>query len=333
MDTEFSSRLGYPVEIELLWLAALRRYCPLVAEVDAALAERMSETERQLTESMNRFVHGDHFVDHLDRSLTPVDLLTPNGYFWSVLGLHFDPEWEERSLALGRWELGGISGVRTLARSQWEMVLGPQIAALARAGRPLPSVGKVNYHRGVEWNWLTQLFVAGELRYGRPDLAFDHYLARQIYDCLFTAGLGGISEVFDHRGPAGPDFQAWSMLGLIASLHAFTGIDIDVPANCLTVAPQKPRRWPHLSVRRYFDHVPFVMEYRMARAKRTVVIEFEGVPECPPEITVRLPLPKGLHPPRVSVVRDGAQVECAVEMLERQVQVRFQGGVRQEVRA
>ena len=201
----------------------------------------MAATAHEVARSLELFKARDHLCDHLGFDLQPKDLLTPNSYFWTVLGLDLDWELEEHELALGRWELGGVSGIRTLARSQWEQVLGPQISSLARAGRPLPSVGKANYHRGVEWNWLSQLFVAGELKHGRPDMAYDHYLARQIHDAVNFAGLGGVSEVFDHRGPAGPDFQTWSMASLVESLHRFPGVGVSVPERGdPRVSPQAP---------------------------------------------------------------------------------------------
>lgn len=168
MDTEFSSRAGFPIEIQLLWLICLREYATAVGHREPELQSAMEETAQATAASLELFRHGDYFVDHLTPRLEPVNLLTPNSYFWTILGLHFDSEWEQRSLLVGRHELAGISGVRTLARSQWESVLGPQVTALARRGRPLPSIGKANYHRGVEWNWLAQLFVAGELRHARP---------------------------------------------------------------------------------------------------------------------------------------------------------------------
>ncbi len=280
MDTEFSARSGYPIEIQLLWLTALERFRDVVIQADRDLGEQMQDAARHLRDSLALFSREDHFVDHLGRNLQSVDLFTPNSYFWTVLDLPFDWEWEDRSLTLGRRELGGVSGIRTLARSQWESVLGPQIAALARAGRPLPSLGKVNYHRGIEWNWLSQLFVAGELRHGRPDMAFDHYLARQIHDAGATAGLGGVSEVFDHRGPAGPDFQTWSMTGLVEALHRFAGIRVDVPNSRISLAPQKPRRWGHIRVRKWYGGRPFDFLYRSSSREVQMDLAFpNGAPK------------------------------------------------------
>jgi glycogen debranching enzyme len=275
MDTEFSSRVGFPIEIQLLWLICLREYATAVGHREPELKAAMDDASQAAVASLDLFRHGDYFVDHLTPGLDQVNLLTPNSYFWTILGLHFDSDWEQRSLLVGRHELAGISGVRTLARSQWESVLGPQVTALARRGRPLPSVGKANYHRGVEWNWLAQLFVAGELRHGRPDMAFDHYLARQIHDTGSFAGLGGISEVFDHRGPAGPDFQTWSMSGLLESLHMFAGVTVDPLERIVHLRPQKPRRWPSICARHSIGANSFVMRYESSRTERQITVIFD----------------------------------------------------------
>ena len=301
MDTEFSARAGYPVEIQLLWLACLREYASIVGLREPELQSAMTDAAAAVEASLSRFLHGDYFADHLTPRLEPVYLLTPNSYFWTILGIDFDWAWEQQSLALGRHELAGVSGVRTLARSQWESVLGPQVSALARRGRPLPSVGKANYHRGVEWNWLAQLFVAGELRHARPDMAFDHYLARQIHDAGTFAGLGGISEVFDHRGPAGPDFQTWSMTGLLESLHRFTGVTVDAPAKTIQIRPQKPRRWPFIRARYSMGGRGFLVEYTLSKTEREVTITFEEEVDVEVQIDVEFVLKASQRAGRVRV--------------------------------
>ncbi len=303
MDTEFSARVGYPIEIQLLWLVCLQEYAPAIGLSEPELQSAMDDAADSVKASLERFRNGDYFVDHLTPSLDPVNLLTPNSYFWTILGIDLDWDWEQRSLLLGRHELAGISGVRTLARSQWESVLGPQVTALARSGRPLPSVGKANYHRGVEWNWLAQLFVVGELRHGRPDMAFDHYLARQIHDAGTFGGLGGISEVFDHRGPAGPDFQTWSMTGLLESLRGFAGVTIDASSSTIRVRPQKPRRWPYIRARCAIGSDTFVMHYESSRTERRLSIVFDDEPAPQINLEVEFDLKPSQRPRRLRLRR------------------------------
>jgi glycogen debranching enzyme len=357
MDTEFSPRAGYPIEIQFLWLACLRVYTSTVANFDRDLAAEMEAAAHALERSLELFRHGDYLIDHLTYALEPVNLFTPNAFFWTVLGIDLGWEFEERMLALARAELAGVSGVRTLARSQWASVLQPEIVALARPNRPLPSVGKINYHRGVEWNWLAQFFVAGELKHGRPDVAFDRYLARQVHDATAIAGLGGVSELFDHRGPAGPDFQAWSMSGLLEALHRFVGVDIDVPARRISFRPQKPQRWPLIQARKWFGSLAFDVEYTTGSAihymppvnvsgapvTRTVLhrqrheqltITFASSPPAQLELVIEfvLPLEATPHQLLLSTGEGEPQSLSWVELAEpRRIQVRLPAQQRQQL--
>jgi glycogen debranching enzyme len=310
MDTEFSSRKGFPVEIQFLWIACLVQYAALFLNTRQPLAAKMLSTATQARVSLARFLvewspatatPAQFFCDHLTETFEPIPLLTPNGFFWSVLGLNFEPEWEDAALRLARSELAGTSGIRTLARSQWTSVLGDEIAGLARRGRPLPSVGKTNYHRGVEWNWLSQLFVAAELKHARPDVAFERYLLRQLTDATTMGGLGGVSEVFDHRGPAGPNFQAWSMTSLLESLHRFSGVDIDVPGGQLSISPQLPRRWPHLRVVKWFGTHPVDISYSSTTRSQTMEVKFQRDTPEGVTLTLQFNLATGSHPIGVHV--------------------------------
>ncbi|HZT97829.1 MAG TPA: amylo-alpha-1,6-glucosidase, partial [Chloroflexota bacterium] len=306
MDTEFSARRGYPIEIQLLWLVCMRRYAALLEPRNPDLAGRLAAAQQVLTAALQRFRADNLLVDHLSPDGDPVTQFTPNAFFWTILDIELDWDWEAYLLHLGRRELGGVSGIRTLARSQWASVLGPEIAALVKAGRPLPSLGKLNYHRGLEWNWLAQLFVAGELRHGRPDMAFDHYLARQIHDATSAGGLGGVSELFDHRGQAGPSYQSWSMTGLVESLHRFAGVIVDTKAALIAIRPQKPRHWPQLRIRKWIGDVAFDIAFTDAGGLQTLDIAFDGeVPEV--DIQVEFVLKPRRRVRSIAVAFDGRQ--------------------------
>src|SRR5205807_3690600 len=123
------------------------------------------------------------------------------------------------------------------------------------------SIGKFNYHRGVEWNWLAQFFVRAELKYGDPDVAFRTYLRGQVSAALTQAGIGGISELFDLSGTRGPEFQAWSMSGFLEAIQAFCGVHVDVPDRRIVVEPQIPNGWPRLAVRKWYGSIPFDVHY------------------------------------------------------------------------
>jgi len=172
-------------------------------------------------------------------------------------------------------------------------------------GRHMRSVGKYNYHRGVEWNWLAQFFVRAELKYGEPDIAFRRYLRGQVAATLHRGGIGGIGELCDLSGARGPEFQAWSMSGFLEALHAFAGVEIDVPAQRIAVTPQLPRSWPELSVRKWYAGVPFDLEFTNADANPTLRMDFpDGSPPAA-EVEINLILPPGRQLAALDLQLDG----------------------------
>jgi glycogen debranching enzyme len=296
MDTPHTPRDGFPIEIQLLWLACLRVYRPIVGEWDIALAARMEAAERSAWAALERYNSCGILADSLDDRLQARDLLTPNGHFAFGLGLDLGEEMEARMRHLGRRELAGSQGIRTLAPRDWSRVLSPEFLADRRAvrGRRMRSVGKYNYHRGVEWNWLAQFFVRAELKYGEPDVAWRRYLRGQVRAALERGGIGGISELHDLSGTRGPEFQAWSMAGLLEALHAFAGIEIDVPARTIVIAPQLPEDWPGLSVRKWYGQTPFDLHAsRREEGMEMRVVFPEEVPDARIDITFLVPAGHG----------------------------------------
>src|SRR5205085_6817476 len=106
-----------------------------------------------------------------------------------------------------------------------------------------------NYHRGVEWLWLNQFFVAAELLCGDVDTAFDLYLKPQVHTTLHEGGVGGLPELYDMHGPLGADYQAWSMAGLVNGLRRFAGVEVDAVDRRIDIHPRIPAAWPHLVTR------------------------------------------------------------------------------------
>jgi hypothetical protein len=155
----------------------------------------------------------------------------------------------------------------------------------------MKSIGKYNYHRGVEWNWLTQFFVQAELKYGEPDVALRKYLSAQIEATLGRGGIGGISELFDLAGTRGPEYQAWSMSGFLEALHAFAGVSVDVPRRRIFVEPQRPTSWPRISVRKWYGQTPLDMTFAGDDRTRTLEINFPwgSAPEAEIEVSLVVP--------------------------------------------
>ncbi|MDQ2741363.1 MAG: hypothetical protein M3Z66_03570 [Chloroflexota bacterium] len=290
MDTPHTPRHGFPVEIQMLWIACLRIFRPLVYSSDPALEERMGAAESGAWLALQRFNVRGLPADSLDDEERVRDLITPNAYFCFGVGLDLGPEIERTMRDVGRSQLAGHQGIRTLAPEDWGRVFSPEFLSDRRhvQGRRMQSMGKFNYHRGVEWNWLSQFFVQAELKYGEPDLAYRTYLKPQVDAVLDRAGIGGISELCDLSGTRGPEYQAWSMSGFLEAVHAFAGVRIDVPHHCITVEPQLPAGWPHLNVRKWYGRVPFDLRYVEDDVSRMLHLDFPW--GDPPDVTMEVSL-------------------------------------------
>lgn len=295
MDTPYTPRHGFPVEIQMLWISALRHYRPVFADTNPALEGRMSEAEAQAWQALMGFVSRGVPADSLDEAGARRDLITPNPYFSFGLGLDLGPEIEREMLRMGRQELAGKQGIVTLAPADWPAVFPVEFLAdrTVVRGRRMRSAGKINYHRGLEWNWLTRFFVEAELKYGEADAAYRTYLRKQVRAVLDVGGVGGISELYDLSGARGPEFQTWSMAGFLESLHSFLGVRVDVPERSISVAPQIPRLWPRLSARKWYGDTPFDLTFARTAEGLSLTIDF---PEVVPEDTtldVALVVPRG----------------------------------------
>jgi hypothetical protein len=167
------------------------------------------------------------------------------------LGYPLPDELKHSMVLLGREQLAGKVGIRSLAPRDWASVLSPAFLAdphNIRHGN-MASVGIYNYHRGIEWLWLNQFFVEAELLCGDTDSAYWTYTHGQVHTALGDAGIGGLSELHDAHGSLGADFQAWSMASFLASLHAFSGVRIDALTRRIEVRPSLPACWPALRCR------------------------------------------------------------------------------------
>ncbi|MBV9280404.1 MAG: hypothetical protein JOZ41_10020, partial [Chloroflexi bacterium] len=207
MDTPHTPRDGFPVEIQMLWIACLRRFRPVLKSIDEELEARMADAETAAWRALQRFNVRGLPADSLDERGEVRDLITPNPYFCFGVGLDLGPEVERTMRDVGRRELSGKQGIITLAPRDWDRVFPAEFLNDRRnvRGRRMRSIGKFNYHRGVEWNWLSQFFVQAELKYGEPGTAFRTYLRSQVDAVLDRGGVGGISELFDLSGTRGPE--------------------------------------------------------------------------------------------------------------------------------
>lgn len=276
MDTPHTPRDGFPVEIQMLWIACLRVFRPLLGSSNPELQSEMGRAEAEAWQTLQCFNIRGVPADSLDETGEARDLITPNPYFCFGVGLDLGAKMERSMRDLGRRQLAGSQGIATLARGDWGRVFSPEFLADRRnvRGGRMRSAGKFNYHRGVEWNWLAQFFVRAELKYGDPDAAWRRYLRGQVNAALDSGGIGGISELFDLSGTRGPEFQAWSMSGLLEALHAFGGVTVDVPDRHITVEPQLPAEWKGVRMRKWYGRIPFDVRYAVEDGRHELTIDF-----------------------------------------------------------
>jgi glycogen debranching enzyme len=328
MDTPHTPRDGFPIEIQLLWLAVLRQYRPVIGPENPELEARMARAEAGAWEALRRFDVGGVLADSLDEYGTPRELITPNAYFAFGLGLDLGPQLERAMRQAGRAQLAGSHGIRTLAPNHWDRVFPPEFLADARniRGRRMRSIGKFNYHRGVEWNWLARFFVEAELKFGDPETAFHRYLRPQVRSVLARDGIGGISELHDLSGARGPEYQSWSMSGFLEALHAFAAVKVDVPAGAISIEPQLPPEWPRLQLRKWYGTIPFDLTYSMVQGAPLLEIQFPWgeTPDARLDITFVLP-------PRTTVEYIEAHLGSTPCMIPWQTE-RVSGSLRRRVR-
>jgi predicted glycogen debranching enzyme len=206
-------RIGKPVEIQALWINALR--------IAGRWSNRWEKTEKAAHASfLDRFpnprngglfdvVDADHTAGHNDGRIRPNQIFAVGGLPYSVV---------DGDLALGivdRVERSLLTplGLRTLAPDDPDYV--PHY-------RGDPRARDSAYHQGTVWPWLMGPFVEAWLRVRGMESATksearDRFL-QPLLAHLETAGLGHVSEVADGdppHAPGGCPFQAWSLGELI----------------------------------------------------------------------------------------------------------------------
>jgi len=286
-DTPYTPRDGYPVEIELLWLTNLDRFLPVIRDRNPNLAKRLESTLEEGRETFKSFYLDGYLADGLTYQWEPRRELTPNGYIAFAVDYPLPPELKRSMVLLARDQLAGGCGIRSLAPRDWPNELSAEFLAdrklVTKSG--MASVGLYNYHRGIEWLWLNQFFVDAELQCGSTDVGYKLYVVEMVQRAIYAAGVGGLGELYDLKGPEGADFQAWSMASFIASMHAFSGIRIDGLDRTIAIRPSPPEDWPHLLVRRKAADTRFDVCYE--RRDTTQRIEVRAL-DAPQPYTIRL---------------------------------------------
>ncbi len=197
-------RVGKPVEIQALWLTALR----IAESVDpdrGTCWKRAAESFRQ--RFWNSKIGGlfdvvdvDHVSGTVDARLRPNQILAVGGLPWNWLP-------RDRALAvttLVRRRLATEGGLRSLDRSD------PWYRGRYEGS---PAERDSAYHMGTAWLWLWGPYMEAELRCGTDPSALAGAMG-EWSRWLERRGLGHISELADGDppfAPRGAPFQAWSL--------------------------------------------------------------------------------------------------------------------------
>ncbi|HKU60522.1 MAG TPA: amylo-alpha-1,6-glucosidase [Gemmatimonadales bacterium] len=208
-DWVVTPRVGKPVEIQALWLNALRvaewfteEYRPLYQRGSAAFAERFWNAEGGY---LHDVVDADHEPGKVDASLRPNQIFAVGGLPFQLLeGTRARQVVDAVERAL--WT---PLGLRTLAP-------GSPGYQPVYAGDPRARDGA--YHQGTVWPWLLGPFVEAWVRVRGSTVEARHEARRRFLEPLLAhlneAGLGHISEIADAEAPHTPrgcPFQAWSV--------------------------------------------------------------------------------------------------------------------------
>jgi 4-alpha-glucanotransferase len=198
-------RRGKPVEVNALWVNALRAMTEFATalEADPAPYRRWATAAEA---GLQRFVRGDGhgLLDVLDGPEGSEDALRPNQILavslpHSALG----PAQQAAVVSACRRELVTSYGLRSLApgHPDYRGHYGGDVAERDGA-----------YHQGPVWAWLLGPYALAEYRVtGDADAA--RARLRPLGDHLADAGLGQVSEIFDGdppHEPRGAPAQAWS---------------------------------------------------------------------------------------------------------------------------
>jgi predicted glycogen debranching enzyme len=208
-------RIGKPVEVQALWVNALRLAARAFERPDwEALAARAADSfaRRFWDEArgcLYDVVDDGHVPGATDASLRPNQILAVGGLPHALL----TGERAARVVALVERELWTPLGLRSLAPGE------PGYAPRYEGG---PEARDAVYHQGTAWAWLLGPFVEAWLRVrGGSAAAKQEARARFVAPLrahLADAGLGHVSEIADAEAPHTPrgcPFQAWSLGELI----------------------------------------------------------------------------------------------------------------------
>ncbi len=219
-DRVITPRIGKPVEVQALWINALRigaaasaRWAELAERAQSAFAARFPDPA---TGGLLDVVDADHVAGRTEAHVRPNQILAVGGLPFPVL----EGDAARRMVDVVEARLLTPLGLRTLDPAD------PAYVGHYRGG---PAQRDGAYHQGTAWPWLMGPFVQAWLRVRGETAAAKDEARRRFLPPLLAhladAGLGHVSEVVDGDAPHTPGgcpFQAWS-LGELIRIRAMLG--------------------------------------------------------------------------------------------------------------
>lgn len=215
--------IGTPVEIQALWISAVRTIAGWCGQRGDDTADRYVDVaDRASAAFLDRFWHPElgYLADVVDGPDGDDVSLRPNQLI--AMSVPREPLVDASIAAailevIGR-QLGTPVGLRSLAPDH------PSFAG-RYGGDPASRDGV--YHQGTAWAWLAGPYVDALVRFGGPS-GPGH--ARRVLDGmrrhLTDAGLDSVSEIFDGDPPFAPQgcpWQAWSVAEFLRTWRSVTG--------------------------------------------------------------------------------------------------------------
>lgn len=208
-DWVVTPRIGKPVEVQALWLNALRIGAGVSARRDERLARGLEAFRARFWNEELGYLHDvvdpDHRPGTADATFRPNQIFAVAGLPMSLL----DPDRARRVVDAIEARLLAPLGLRSLAPGE------PGYAPRYEGGiRERDGA----YHQGTVWPWLLGPFVEAWVRVRGGDPAVKREARTRFLQPLLRhlddAGLGHISEIADAEPPhipRGCPFQAWSV--------------------------------------------------------------------------------------------------------------------------
>jgi predicted glycogen debranching enzyme len=208
-DRVVTPRIGKPVEIQALWINALRiaggrsaRWAAFASHAQATFSERFWNEERGFLFDV---VDVDHRDGVNDASLRPNQIFAVGGLPFPVI----DGERAHRVVEIVEHQLWTPAGLRSLGPTEPGYIGRYRGDARQRDGA---------YHQGTVWPWLTGAFVEAWLRVhgDTPDnrrAAASQFLAPLLrhFDASAPGHVGEIADGDVPHRTGGCPFQAWSV--------------------------------------------------------------------------------------------------------------------------